>query len=80
MGHLGWWSLAIFLGGCIAEGVYLGLKDRFGPNILDGYREYKRQCAFWDSVRRLDGSYGLPTLARRSQHAFDRRLGPDQKS
>lgn len=66
--------MAIFIGGCIAEGIYLGLRDRFGPNVIEGYRAYKRECAFWEALRQPDGSYGLPTL--NSQSSGDRTPGP----
>lgn len=44
------WGLLIFLGSCVAKGIQLGLQDRFGPNIREGYRAYKREVEFWKKV------------------------------
>jgi hypothetical protein len=35
----------------IIGGIHAGLQDRFGPNVIKGYREYKREKAYWDAVR-----------------------------
>lgn len=42
--HLGIW---IFLIASIGGGIYAGLQDRFGPNIIAGYRAYKEECRQW---------------------------------
>lgn len=31
----------------IGGGIYAGLQDRFGPNIIAGYRAYKEECRQW---------------------------------
>lgn len=37
----GQWWIVMFLAWCVIEGIYRGLQDRFGPNILEGYRQYR---------------------------------------
>lgn len=67
-----------FIAACGAEGVYRGLQSRFGPNVIAGYREYKRQCAFWESVKEPDGSYGLPKLNAAAPENVDRTPDRDR--
>lgn len=76
MHQLGWWGIWVPLGLWIAEGVYLGLQDRFGRDIRAGYREYKRQCAFWANEERKDRE--LKAFADR-RSADDRTPGPVQR-
>lgn len=33
--------LLIVVGSAFLEGVYLGMQDRFGPNISEGLRRYR---------------------------------------
>lgn len=43
-----WVSIAVFLLSTIAWGVYRGFQDRFGPNVIEGIRAYRRQCAEYE--------------------------------
>ncbi len=48
------WGVGIFVVGCVAEGVRRGLQDRFGPNIIEGYRAYKAECRRWEEIKAND--------------------------
>ena len=30
---------------CILGGIYTGLQDRFGSDVIAGYRAYRKDCA-----------------------------------
>lgn len=82
MHQLGWWGIAVPLGLWIAEGIYLGLQDRFGRDIRAGYREYKRQCAFWANEERKDRELKAAMVAEAEagfRNAGDRTPGPALK-
>ncbi len=64
------WYWVFFIVMCLAEGVYLGLKDRFGPNIIEGYRAYKRECREWDEIMARTGP----------RHAGGTRPDPDRRA
>lgn len=35
------------IGIAVIHGIYRGLQDRFGSNVIEGYRQYKDECRFW---------------------------------
>ena len=42
MGFFGW-KLCLFIAIAIAEILYIAVRIRFGPNVIAGYREYRRE-------------------------------------
>lgn len=56
MDERAWIQVALWATTIILGGIYLGLQDRFGANIITGYREYRRQKAFWAKVNATDYS------------------------
>lgn len=44
------WGLGLVVALSAAEGVYLGLQDRFGRNVIAGYRAYRAERRAWAAL------------------------------
>ena len=40
-------ALILFAASCVLSGIYAGLQDRFGPNVIAGYRAYRKERKAW---------------------------------
>ena len=49
-----WLWVTFFVTSCVVDGIYMGLQDRFGPDVIAGYRRYKisyeRANKDWDMI------------------------------
>ncbi len=55
------WAFGFFIFCCVAEGIYRGLQDRFGRNVIQGYREYKEECRRWERLMAADSRSNADT-------------------
>jgi hypothetical protein len=40
-------ALILFIASWVVSGIYAGLQDRFGPNVIAGYRAYRKERKAW---------------------------------
>jgi hypothetical protein len=43
-------ALILFVASWVISGIYTGLQDRFGPNVIAGYRAYRKERKAWDAA------------------------------